>query len=381
MRPAALIDGITANLESEYQDVEVLRGEPARIASREGARHAAAFTANQQAWLRQQAVIQTEQTEYFGLVLVTPQASRDLAMPLFDRIVESFQLLRSELKQQQMREALERGKALLESAGGDQVDLAARAVEDTYLQCIVDGKELGFIRIREKATTRDAEAGLDVRKWAWIFQPDGGVTHMQHAMFLAEDLSAEQWESRLILIAPPPSEGPREVSVEFDRAIREGDKLLVTYSTYSRKLNQPGVKDKAIEVEASYAPAPWDLLLPRFVDLSKPDVYAFSMYDTSRRGLVLRTFRVVGPTRLTLGGRKVPAFKIEDSEGLLPPVHEMYVDAEGRILRISLDVAGAPMEMVATSREYVERTFKTRVDEAEKVLKQLAPPPPPPGGR
>jgi len=368
-----IIEGITSNLTSQHGQVKVLREEPARIASREGVRYAASFTTERMAWLRQQAVIRTKPTEYYALILVTPESDREVAIPLFDKIVGSFEILRSELTQQQIQAGLERGTALLESVAAGRINLARRAGGDIFLQCIQDGKEIGFVHIREQLKTDDLSERLRVRRWAWLFQPDGGITHMRHEMLLAADLSYEEWENRLLVLTPAQANAPRQSGLELDRAIREGNKLLLAYTP---ELNAPELREKVIEVEKSYASAPWDVLLPRLVDLKKPELYAFSSYDAGRRGLVLRTFRVVGPSPVQIGGRRIPAFKLEDSEGLIPPIHEIYVDEQGRILRVNLHVSGTLLEMVATTRQALERQYGARIEEAERLFQKSPVPEP-----
>jgi len=131
--------------------------------------------------------------------------------------------------------------------------------------------------------------------------------------------------------------------------------------------NAAQLQDKVIEVEPSYAPAAWHVLLPRLVDLATPELYAFSSYNAERRGLALRTLKVVGPTRFGGSGGQTAAIKLEDSEGLIPPITETDVDSKGNILRI---IAGG-LEMLATTREHVEQTYASRVKAAQEVIKKL----------
>jgi len=368
----AIVKGITEELSAQCTDVKVIRGDEARIASREAVRYAATLVAKGVPLLRQQAVIRTKPTEYFVLVFVTPAGDGEVATPLFDKIEDSCEILRSEKQQEQIREALERGAALLRSVAAGDVDLSQAARGETFLRCIISGKETGFIQIREEATTLGHRKGIAVRKWGWLFKSDGkspgdSVTHMRHDMFLANDLSHEEWENRLMILAPAQSRAGYEVVLDVETAVRQDDQLLLRYTA---KPNAPELMEKVIEIERSYASAPWDLLLPRLVDLSKPELYVFSSYDSSRRGLVMRALRVVGSSRVRIEGRTLPAVKIEDSEGLIPPIHEVYVDEKGRILRVLLHIEGSPMEMVATTQEYVERTYGARLKKVQALFQQ-----------
>lgn len=378
-----IVEGITRELESRFSDVKVVRKEETRIASREGVRCAATLVAQGVDLLRQQAVIRTKPTEYIALVFVTPTRDRDVATPLFDKIVESFEILRSEKTAEQIQRGLTRGTELLQSVKTRELDLLGVVRDEIFLRCIINGKEEGFMQIREEVTTMGHRKGIAVHKWGWLFKPAKGdplgtVTHMRHYMFLARDLSHEKWENRLMVLAPDPDRAGREAALTIENAVRQDDKLLIRYTP---KPNAPELTEKAIEVESSYASAPWDVFMPRLVDLSRPELYVFSTYDTGRRGLVMRALRVVGPENVRIEGRTVPAVKLEDSEGLIPPVHEIYVDEKGRLLRVVIRIPDSSMEMIATTRDYIERTYEARIKQVEALFQQHPVKEPPPAGK
>ena len=71
---------------------------------------------------------------------------------------------------------------------------------------------------------------------------------------------------------------------------------------------------------------------------------------------------------IRIDGRSVRTTRIEDSEGLIPPVNEMYVGPDGRLVKI---VAGN-LEMIATSKEKIKAMYGDRAAEVERTLRQLA---------
>jgi hypothetical protein len=365
LSPQMIIDGITDGL-SEFEAVKVLRGEEVRIASREGVRYAATFYNNGVGALRQQAVIRVKPTEYLAILFVTPATDTQEAQPLFDQIVDSFELMRTELRDQQVTEALQRGKSLLQKFVGDRLKPEKLAITERYLRFTQDDKEVGFIEVRERPLTIDDHNGIEFLKNVWVFMPNGSITYLQSTMFLSDDLNHERWENRLVVLDPPEKPGdPRMAAFDFESGIRQDNQLIVKYTAAP---NSDKVLDKAIEVEKTYAPVSWDLLFPRLVDLNTPQLYAFSSYDTARRGLQLRAYRIIGPQRLVVGGKAVTAIRIEDSEGLIPPINKIDVDEKGRVLRVQ-----APgTEMLTTTRAHIDAKYGQRVKETLALLDRLA---------
>jgi hypothetical protein len=368
-----IVEGLTANLSKQHrgQDFKMLKGEPARIASRDGVRYENSFKLDDKEWLRQEAVIPYEQNEYFTLVFITTMADRAAAEPLFDKIMASFQILRDERTRARIQSAVDRGIKLLHRTAAGELDITANMVEDSYVRCLLNGQEIGVVHVNERLTTMDNRKGIEIRQWGWLFNPDGSITHLQHDMFLATDLSFERWEDRLYVLPATQGNTPRQLMVQAENAIREQDQLGVAYLP---KPNAIEKRDKLITVEKAYASAAWNVLFPRLVDLSKPELYAFSSYNSERKGLVLRTLEVVGPTHVLIDGQQLQAFKIEDSEGLIPPKSETYVDRSGRLLRV---VAGN-LEMVATTAKYIEQHYGRKTAEAEDLFLKLQPKPPAP---
>jgi hypothetical protein len=308
-------------------------------------------------------MIRVKPSEYYALVFVTPQSDERLARSVFDKVVTGFEIVRSEAQEQQLREGLLRGSALLQLVRSGSLDIGSKEPREMFLRHLEGGQEVGFMQIRVAPQTVDRRKGVTVFKWFWFFPPDESVTMMQQDMFITGNLSFEKWESRRITLPPPPKGGgQREITQEQESGIRQGDKLLVAYAGKSTGRQ---ITEKDIEVDKTYASAPWDILLPTLLDLRRPEVYAFSWYDSGRRGLSLQTFRIAG-TKSTPAGPQ--ATVIEQSEGLIPPVHELWVDRDGQLLRVVMNLGDKPVEMLATTRQDIERKYGARVKDIEKLM-------------
>lgn len=361
--PETLAEMVVGEMQETYPDITIAKTDRSTVGSREVLRCKAVMTARGVPMIRLQAMIRVKPSEYFTLVFAAPQSDEKAAIEAFDKIVAGFEVLRSEVQEEQIRDALRRGSALLDLVRSGSLDVVGREPREVFLRCLEGGVETGFMQIRMEPRTVEHRKGVSVAKWAWFFRPDQSIALMQQDMFVTSNLSFERWESRLISISPPPKGGGRrEISQDIESGIRQETKLLVGYVG---KSFGPQMTQKELDVDQTYASAPWDLLFPSIVDLKKTELYAFSWFDSSRRGLSLQTFRLVG--RKTMPGGK-EATLIEQSEGLIPPVHEIYVDDGGQIVRVATKVGDKPLEMHATTRRDIERRYGDRVKEVERLM-------------
>lgn len=360
----AAAEGLAFDLAVQYPDAEVTRAEAVQVDAREAVRLAAAFSADGQRWLRQQVVVRMRSTEYIVLLLVVPADDAELGVKAFEEIVRSFRVLRTEVQQQQIDAAIERGVALKAriAEAGRLTDLAQ---EPVLMRLSREGQPVGLVEVREKPDKIGGKAGIRSLQDAWIFNPDESVQFVSEERFVAADLSYDEWRSLSQLMPSRQADPKQRLIVQMEAGIRRGDQLIVKYAGTGVDEKQ---NEKAIEVEPSYAFGAWPLLLPRLVDLNKPELYAFSMYDSERRGLVLRTFRVTGPGAAMFSGRRTSAFLIEDSEGLLPPINEIAVDAKGGILRLS----SGPVEMVVSTQQQLDAEFGERIRATRKQFRENA---------
>lgn len=359
--PADMLEKTAAQLARETEGFKVIRSEAVAIGSLEGARFAGSFQSDDHEWLRQQAFIRKSPREYYALILVTPLPDQPIAVAAFEEIVASFRILRSELQQQRLDAALKSSVDFKIQVADDPAKMKALGLQDNYLRYIEDGKEIGFRHTLQKPGHITGRPGILIKEWAWMFREDQSITQIQQAQFISLDLAYSEWDYRTRVFTPK-TEGKPHSLFGIEMGLLNEGMLLVNYTP---TFNAASLKEKAIiNVDPSFGSPAWYAILPQLLDLKKPELYAFSAYDSNRRGMVLRTYEVNGPKRIFLDGRQLEAFRIRDCEGLLPPFNEIDVDATGRILRAK----SGEVELIATTEKYVEQTYGERVKKALDIL-------------
>ena len=66
----------------------------------------------------------------------------------------------------------------------------------------------------------------------------------------------------------------------------------------------------------------------------EPQSFAFAVYNPAAHDFDLRTIQVVGPEKITLGGRELQATRLTDQMAADAPVANVWVDAKGILLRM-----------------------------------------------
>jgi hypothetical protein len=320
-------------------------------------------------WLRQQAVIPLRDKEYVLVILTTSADDRTTAQDAFGHMLDSFRILRTQMQQDQLDRALDRGASFMRTAAANDKGISARLNPVTYLRTTQDGNPIGFIEVLENATRIDRKEGLHIVQRAWLFNPDSSVQYVQEDRFIADDLSYDEWVNFSQTMPSKQVDPKQQLLVSIEGGIRDHNQLVVSSSN---RIGATEKQEKAIEVGRNYASPAWPLLLPRMVDLDTPELYAFAMYDSDRRGLILQVLRLMGPTQISIGGRRVSAFRIENGEGLVPPVSTIDVDKNGRLLRLS----SGTVEMTATPKEQINSEFGPQVKATQDHFREIAGLPP-----
>lgn len=370
--PMDLLANTADEMAIQYPDVKVVRREAAQIAAREAGRLALTFTAQQEPWYREQAAVRVQPSQYLVVVLVAPLGDRQAAEATFGHIVAEFRSLRTAAVQQQLDEALVSGTTLLRRAASGQPDITAKIVPESYFLIRRDGRELGVAENHEQLGNMENLPGLHMIQRAWLFEDDGTVVFLEENRFLSRDLSYEQWENvrSTLTTALDAAQKPIPPEISFETGLRRDDKLLISSTP---RLGHIEPTQKVLETESSYASGSWSLLLPRLVDLDKPELYAFSTWDADREGMILRVHRVAGPIPGSLT-------RIEDSEGLVPPINQVDVDATGKVVRVQ----AGPFEMLGTPKAQLDVRWAERIKATQARFRQFAAKPRPqpgtPGG-
>jgi hypothetical protein len=365
-----MLAGLEERLKEQHKDLKVVQREKLKLANRDAVRIGITCTADGIEWFRQQAVIFCGRTEYYVIVFNTPAADRAIAETLFDQIARSFEIVRSELQQEQLRAALDQGEQVLKSLA-KRNRLPGKPGEDRFLRITLKQRDIGYAVMHEYRTVVSGRPGIGIHQETWLFDAGGPVKRELNDMFLADDLAYDRWDTVVEAVAIGTAGKATQKQVAVEHGVHDGNRLLVAFS---ERPNATQLEDKVIEPPRTYASVAVFVLFGRLVDLSKPELYAFAGYSSERRGLVVRAMRVVGPQDVLVEGKAVRATRIDDSEGLIPPVTELYVDSDGQLVK----VAAGSIEMTLTTKAKMAPLYEEKVKE---VLRVIEPPPPsaPPG--
>ena len=363
MRPGEFVDGLRAFWARQFKDgVETLGRAERRIAARQGAVWNGRYQELSGAWSLFEAVVQVNAREFFRICLKTPRADEATAAAMFEVMVDSFQMVRSEVSTEILEAALQRGRALLSRR--PPIRLAERLDTESYLLVRRGGRDLGTAHVREVAETRDGRSGARVSERGWMFFADGTYHYLRNDYFVSDDFRNGVFEMRLRVVMPATEDRPLVVRDQLERGIRENDKLILSYT---KALGNTALTNDVIEITGTYVPMALLRMLSRIVPLDKPELYAFSSYSSTRKGVVLRTFRVLGRLAPEAGGTASIVYKVEDSEGMIPPVTELFLDDRGFVRKI---IAGGDT-VLPTTREQVEYLFGLRIRKAREQLTKL----------
>lgn len=329
------------------------------IANLPGAVCTLKFASKEHDQLRRKAVILAKSDEVFIITFDClandPETTRDI----FNQVLDSFEIIHSETSRKTIEQALERGVKFLADLKGR--DLSGEIVPESYWRFDSNGRHVGFVRVKERHKAEGGLPGIEIEEKAWFFSEENTFKQLHNTIFLSQDMTRESWENIMEMQAERPEGIAR--THQLLKGLRQADKLVMAYTENAGDLV---LTNEVLEVSPSYISAALIRIFPRLVDLKTPQTYAFASYQTDTRALVLRTFRVVGPDRIEGLNHRGPIYKIEDSEGMVPPVSEIYVDQDGRILR----VVSGDLIMVATKWEEVEILFKEKMAWADRLVKR-----------
>src|SRR5262249_264730 len=143
-------------------------------------------------------------------------------------------------------------------------------------------------------------SGVEIQELAWLFKDDGSITLLRHEMQVTDDLNFESWINRVYTLMPASGSAARQLIYNYDSGARQDRQLIVAYMATP---NASELQDRVLEVDENYSAAAWHSLMTRVMDLKHPQLYAFSAYDADRRGMVLRTIELTGPTSVNLTGQ------------------------------------------------------------------------------
>jgi len=121
--------------------------------------------------------------------------------------------------------------------------------------------------------------------------------------------------------------------MEIQETIKKDNWLVV-------QVNRPGVRRESWKCEvpenirSAYLPEAFGAMLPRLLDCSKPEIYAFAVYNPENNDFDMRTIRIVGPETIHMDEKDVKAIRLTDQMSQQAPTADLWVDEKGMILRM-----------------------------------------------
>ncbi len=365
-----MMQGLPLDLIRNRPDGQIIARRKRTIAAHDGALVAVSYPSDGVDWYVQEAIVRLKPAQFFRITFRTPLQNREEATDVFGAIVDSFDLIHSEPTQASIKQASQRGIGLLARLSGRT--LADKLVSENYFRFVVDGADAGYLRVRESATEHKGIAGVRIRERTWMFEKDGSYKHVSSDFFVSDDLANETWESRMHVLFPADKTTPLRLLTVFERARRVRDTLIVAFN---KGPDEPELANRVLSVPKAYIPMVVQRLLPRLVDLNQEQLYAFGAYGSDRRGIVTRTFRVLGSGITTIDGRVTRGYRLQDCEGIAPPATDMFVDKDGHVLQ----VVSGDVVMLPATKQQIDRLYGEKRARGGALLREALSGAPPPG--
>ncbi len=335
---------------------------------------------------RQQLMIQLTSKQFLVLTFYTPLKDREAATKTFDAMLTQFEILDRSVIAEQRLKSSEVGRVWLEKRSADELKAKLGAMPQIF-RIRVGGKDMGYVRFNAGETTRDKLPGLLLTVDSRAFPNDGSIVMGANEAYWAKvrekDPDDRLWfsnytnSSKTVLFRP---NGKKEEfwlmeigllqSIKSTRFTKEEIETLraqreeiikrmmvksafnntdkppppITESTRILKLSVERTGDETQQLTAgnrSFAanlpdngtlplPKILEYTWPRVVELTKPSVMTFLVYNGATGKPQYRTLSVIGPDKINLDGKSVDAIKLSDE--LDPGTTYIWTDREGKML-------------------------------------------------
>jgi hypothetical protein len=327
------------------------------------------FSLGTQRYLRQQAIYQVDEQNYYVFNLTTPAAkagkpeddpNETLAAETFKAMIETIKVLDRKWIRTDQEYRLFRTRALFldwKTKGGKQIRDAV--VPQQWLRIVKNGKDIGYSYVAEEFTEgKDVKSnparafdGVLVSSRTRTFD-QGRQVDVGSQQFVSLDRKHEDWATVMNMIGDkehPNFEKKQSSEYGFselkltriiDRSVRDPNAANGTArdaETYKLSVSRPLLKDTRAKAEyhtpsVFYIPQAIGSMLPRLLPLNRAVTYMFQFYVGGERDLILRYVDVGFQKAVMLDGQNVQAIPITDRiriEGV-PTVH--YMSPEGKYL-------------------------------------------------
>ncbi len=265
---------------------------------------------------------------------------------LLGQVAETWQLS-DPREQAEVRKAnLKRGQTLLAGLTRTKLTAAMTSQEQWFLYRRGD-KDMGYMRVKEKTVRRGTAQGVEITTKAGLSLPEGQSMVIRRVMFAAADRSKEHWTETAQVLR-----GPKVIRRMSEEGTCEGSLIVCKVTSDGRS----ATRKKPLEptTAAIYLPRAFALLLGKLTDLSTPGAYGFATYTTAENDFDLRTFTVVGPTKVTLGSQSKPGVQATDQLAADAAPATLELASDGLLLRMQTD---GGIVMTQSTRSAVLRRY------------------------
>ncbi|HUW83376.1 MAG TPA: hypothetical protein VMZ31_11320 [Phycisphaerae bacterium] len=307
------------------------------------------------------AVVAATETRCFVVEFSGPAADVAELEATFEAILGNFRVLITSRDEAALRQASQAAVALLPSIVAQ--GMADRLAPTSYYRLLSDGKDVGYMVVSEQARSVRKAEGVQIVERGWLFESTGDIKRVENDLFVSNDLTQERWVNRVHQIGVATQQRSRGYALTQVEGVRQHDTLLVSHSAGPAPTLSG---DKAFELPGDYISQAMIRLLPRFLVDSKTQPLAFTCYDTQGGALLTRRYDPIGWNVIELDGKSVSAYRLEDRLGLTAEPAVMWVDRQGRLLRVRT----GPIDMILTDKSRIDLLYETRRAEAEAALTQ-----------
>ncbi|MBL8880633.1 MAG: hypothetical protein JNG88_16090 [Phycisphaerales bacterium] len=244
-----------------------------------------------------------------------------------------------------------------------------------YYDMTLAGKSIGYFtrRVSRESMSLDdprfggnRKDGIRVHERTWRFDEDGSGRSIRVDLFASFDLQSEIIESEESSLPPKVGAAPLVVTTT-DRVIREGETLFSSVvSNLDAKLPE---RREPIRVGSAYLGLAWTRVLPALVGARSQEPRAFSVYDSTTRGLLTHLIQPIGPASIPesdIGG----GYLVETREAFSTSPSRIYCEASGAAARIE---SGELLLRLSTAKE-IEKKYGALRKEAEERIRRYSKP-------
>lgn len=350
---------------SDIPGSQELRRETVMLRDREIGMQAAKFNFGLETNITQQAIIpttRTNQIEYF-IVAMTSAAPRDgdleadpnviSAVTTFTKVVDSVELLDQTEILKDRDERLGSTRLLYLNL----TELKQREVlrPGQWLRMMRDGKDVGFMYVVEEIARdlprkgppdpKPGPEGVLVGIRSRITADDGGRIDSESWSFSTFDRKYEAFSTTTYADSPRTGKTiggdvgfsrwrERPIAVQSGIGLGRPEVDLTTeYKLEVTKLGRSAAPEPIVrELPPFYLPQAVGHILPRVMDLRRPDKFLFAAWVPDAGQVMYRYIDILPETDANLGGRRVRAVPVKDRIGLEGPATLHYFGANREYL-------------------------------------------------